>query len=183
MGNTIKAPAAGIRDSAINLPQFNHDPTTVKPPKAGLQRCATSPLMSHRLRLVQVGDSIPSSATLRCNATPGSHLFQFAIKNARGCGIPPRFASLSLGFCWAIASLELILRWYGGFFSLKDRSFKRRVRCKYCGKEVNGFNHLKHHLATVGSDVTACIEVPPVVKTRMRDALLGEEEREAAEGG
>ncbi|URE08302.1 hypothetical protein MUK42_31096 [Musa troglodytarum] len=50
---------------------------------------------------------------------------------------------------------------------------RRRVRCKYCGKEVNGFNRLKHHLAAVGSDVTACIEVPAVVKTQMRDALLG----------
>ncbi|XP_065045680.1 uncharacterized protein LOC135581639 [Musa acuminata AAA Group] len=50
---------------------------------------------------------------------------------------------------------------------------KRRVRCKYCGKEVNGFNRLKHHLAAVGSDVTACIEVPAMVRTQMRDALLG----------
>ncbi|KAJ8484981.1 hypothetical protein OPV22_017466 [Ensete ventricosum] len=57
IGDVVSIPCsgpAGIRDSAINLPQFNHDPTTVKPPKAGLQRCATSPLMSHRLRLVQV---------------------------------------------------------------------------------------------------------------------------------
>lgn len=73
--NWLSSPAGGIRDSAINLPLLNHDPTTVKPPKAGLQRCATSPLMSDRLRIVQVGDSVPSSATLRCNATPGSHSF------------------------------------------------------------------------------------------------------------
>ncbi|XP_010929431.1 uncharacterized protein [Elaeis guineensis] len=49
---------------------------------------------------------------------------------------------------------------------------KKRVRCKYCAKEVRGFNRLKHHLGAVGSDVTACTEVPADVKERMREALL-----------
>lgn len=49
---------------------------------------------------------------------------------------------------------------------------KKRVRCKYCAKGVRGFNRLKHHLGAVGSDVTACTEVPADVKERMREALL-----------
>ncbi|CAL9753708.1 uncharacterized protein LOC103985488 [Musa acuminata AAA Group] len=49
---------------------------------------------------------------------------------------------------------------------------KKRVQCKYCAKEVGGFSRLKHHLAAVGCDVTACIKVPAVVKVGMRNALL-----------
>ncbi|XP_008796921.2 uncharacterized protein LOC103712229 [Phoenix dactylifera] len=49
---------------------------------------------------------------------------------------------------------------------------KKRVRCKYCGKDIPGFNRLKHHLGAVGSDVTACTEVPADVKACMREALL-----------
>ncbi|XP_072953373.1 uncharacterized protein [Typha angustifolia] len=49
---------------------------------------------------------------------------------------------------------------------------KKRVKCNYCGKEVRGFNRLKHHLGGVGSDVVACAEAPDDVKACMRDALL-----------
>lgn len=49
---------------------------------------------------------------------------------------------------------------------------KKRIQCKYCSKEVNGFNRLKHHLAAVGNDVTACTEVPAAVKAGMKDLLL-----------
>ncbi|RWW09290.1 hypothetical protein BHE74_00015409 [Ensete ventricosum] len=49
---------------------------------------------------------------------------------------------------------------------------KKRIQCKYCAKEIGGFSRLKHHLAAVGSDVTACIKVPAVVKVGMRNALL-----------
>lgn len=61
---------------------------------------------------------------------------------------------------------------------------KNRVRCKYCGKEVRGFNRLKHHLGGVGNDVVACIHVPADVKTCMRDDLLEKKkERLAKEVG
>ncbi|EHA8590432.1 hypothetical protein COCNU_scaffold018774G000010 [Cocos nucifera] len=49
---------------------------------------------------------------------------------------------------------------------------RKRVRCKYCGKDIPGFNRLKHHLGAVGSDVTACIEVPADIQACMREALL-----------
>ncbi|XP_020578373.1 uncharacterized protein LOC110023347 [Phalaenopsis equestris] len=51
----------------------------------------------------------------------------------------------------------------------KDKS---RVQCNYCGKEVRGFNRLKHHLGGVGNDVAACIGAPDDVKARMKDLLL-----------
>ncbi|PKU72311.1 uncharacterized protein LOC110106281 isoform X2 [Dendrobium catenatum] len=51
----------------------------------------------------------------------------------------------------------------------KDKS---RVQCNYCGKEVRGFNRLKHHLGGVGHDVTACIGAPDDVKARMKGLLL-----------
>ncbi|WOK94392.1 hypothetical protein Cni_G03094 [Canna indica] len=49
---------------------------------------------------------------------------------------------------------------------------KKRIRCKYCSKEVGGFSRLKHHLAAVGNDVTACSEVPSSVKGKMKEILL-----------
>ncbi|KAJ0965507.1 hypothetical protein J5N97_026645 [Dioscorea zingiberensis] len=49
---------------------------------------------------------------------------------------------------------------------------KKRVKCNYCGKEVGGFNRLKHHLGALGSDVTACVSVPDDVKSSMRNGLL-----------
>ncbi|KAM0943207.1 putative transcription factor/ chromatin remodeling BED-type(Zn) family [Dioscorea sansibarensis] len=49
---------------------------------------------------------------------------------------------------------------------------KKRVKCNYCGKEVPGFNRLKHHLAAVGTDVSPCDVVPGNVKACMRTELL-----------
>lgn len=56
-----------------------------------------------------------------------------------------------------------------GFAIDKD---KNRIQCNYCGKEVRGFNRLKHHLGGVGHDVTACFAAPDNVKDRMRGSLL-----------
>lgn len=56
-----------------------------------------------------------------------------------------------------------------GFAIDKDKS---RVQCNYCGKEVRGFNRLKHHLGGVGHDVTACLGAPDNVKARMKGLLL-----------
>ncbi|KAK1274799.1 hypothetical protein QJS04_geneDACA004178 [Acorus gramineus] len=49
---------------------------------------------------------------------------------------------------------------------------KKRVKCKYCEKELSGFNRLKHHLGDVGSDVLGCEQVPADIKARMRQSLL-----------
>ncbi|KAH7674607.1 Ribonuclease H-like protein [Dioscorea alata] len=49
---------------------------------------------------------------------------------------------------------------------------KKRVKCNYCGKEVPGFNRLKHHLAAVGTDVLPCDVVPGNVKECLRTELL-----------
>ncbi|KAG0473962.1 hypothetical protein HPP92_015287 [Vanilla planifolia] len=49
---------------------------------------------------------------------------------------------------------------------------KGRVQCNYCGKEVRGFNRLKHHLGGVGHDVTECVGAPDDVKAQMKSLLL-----------
>ncbi|RZC56751.1 hypothetical protein C5167_015603 [Papaver somniferum] len=62
---------------------------------------------------------------------------------------------------------------------------KKRVRCNYCGKEINSYSLLKYHLV-LHEYVVPCNKVPEDVKVHMRNRLLPEtnkpdEHREVSE--
>ncbi|AEE75277.1 putative transcription factor/ chromatin remodeling BED-type(Zn) family [Arabidopsis thaliana] len=49
---------------------------------------------------------------------------------------------------------------------------KSRVKCNYCGKEMNSFHRLKHHLGAVGTDVTHCDQVSLTLRETFRTMLM-----------
>ncbi|KAI3873146.1 hypothetical protein MKX03_031522 [Papaver bracteatum] len=51
---------------------------------------------------------------------------------------------------------------------------KKRVRCNYCGKEIDSYNLLKYHLGGMHEFVLPCVKVPEDVKVQMRNSLLPE---------
>ncbi|KAG7581746.1 HAT C-terminal dimerization domain [Arabidopsis suecica] len=51
---------------------------------------------------------------------------------------------------------------------------KSRVKCNHCGKEMNSFNRLKHHLGAVGTDVTHCDQVSLTLRETFRTMLIEE---------
>lgn len=49
---------------------------------------------------------------------------------------------------------------------------KQRVKCNYCGKEVQGFWRLKLHLGGVSGDVTLCDQVTFNVREAFRSMVM-----------
>lgn len=49
---------------------------------------------------------------------------------------------------------------------------KKRVKCKYCSKEVTGYTRLKQHLGCVRGDVVPCEKVPEDLKMHLNACLL-----------
>lgn len=49
---------------------------------------------------------------------------------------------------------------------------KKRVKCNYCGKEVQGFSRLRCHLGGVGGDVTYCDQVTSNVRENFRNMFM-----------
>ncbi|KAL0900258.1 hypothetical protein Bca101_084219 [Brassica carinata] len=52
---------------------------------------------------------------------------------------------------------------------------ERRVRCKYCGKEMTGLNRLKRHLGGTSRRMTPCQQVSSTVREAFRDVVTKEE--------
>ncbi|XP_026459932.1 uncharacterized protein LOC113360662 [Papaver somniferum] len=48
---------------------------------------------------------------------------------------------------------------------------KKRVRCNYCGKEIDSYYLLKYHLGGMHESVVPCVKVPEDVKLQMRNSL------------
>lgn len=57
---------------------------------------------------------------------------------------------------------------------------KRRFKCNYCGKEVQGFRRLRFHLGGVGGDVTYCDQVTPNVRENFRSMVVKQQLNSAA---
>ncbi|RZC56752.1 hypothetical protein C5167_015602 [Papaver somniferum] len=49
---------------------------------------------------------------------------------------------------------------------------KRRVRCNYCGEEINSYSLFLYHLVGIDEYVVACNKVPEDVRVHMRNKLL-----------
>ncbi|CDY43381.1 BnaA01g30120D [Brassica napus] len=57
---------------------------------------------------------------------------------------------------------------------------KQRVKCNYCGKEVQGFSRLKFHLGGVSGDVTLCEQVTFNVREAFRSMVMKQKLSSAA---
>ncbi|CAN7112618.1 unnamed protein product [Brassica rapa subsp. narinosa] len=57
---------------------------------------------------------------------------------------------------------------------------KQRVKCNYCGKEVQGFSRLKFHLGGVSGDVTLCDQVTFNVREAFRSMVMKQKLSSAA---
>ncbi|GKV36747.1 hypothetical protein SLEP1_g44844 [Rubroshorea leprosula] len=68
--------------------------------------------------------------------------------------------------------------WEHGYEVEGGDSRTRKVRCKYCDKEISGgIYRFKHHLAGTRKDTGACLKVPKNVKKDMLDVLVKSSER------
>ncbi|KAJ0242437.1 HAT protein [Hirschfeldia incana] len=57
---------------------------------------------------------------------------------------------------------------------------KNRVKCNYCGKEVQGFRRLRIHLGGLGGDVTYCDQVTSNVRESFRSMVVKQQLNSAA---